>query len=761
MLISHQCNSIKNIIIFKKAEFMNKIAISLLSILIVASCKETIYRDEIYEKPEIIAEAPADFLSPEESMKTFYLPKGYKVELVASEPMINEPVAITWDGNGKMYVAQMETYMQNIDGNGTDEPISRIMLLEDLDGDGKMDKSSVFIDSLLLPRMILALDDRLVVNETYSYDLTSYRDTDGDGVADEIIPMYTNPNRRGGNLEHQQSGLLWNLDNWVYTTYNPIRFRFDQNGVRVDSVDNMPSGQWGLTQDDLGHMFYSTAGGENPAYGFQQAAIYGEFNPKGRLSPGFIEPWPIVGTPDVQGGAERRLRPDNTLNHFTGIAGQEIFRGHRLPPDTYGDLFIPEPVGRLIRRAKVKNENGKKVLYNAYDQVEFMASTDLNFRPVQAKTGPDGCLYIVDMYRGIIQESNWTREGSFIRPVIVRKGLDKNFGKGRIYRIVHEQIEPDRHRPNLLNKSAQELLKYLGHPNGWYRTTAQKLIILKNDKTVISELKELAIDNEGFWSSLFGEINFELQRVHALWTLEGLGVIDKELLIQKYLDHNAKVRITAIRLSDELLKNGDYEILDHLEALQNDADINVVNQLALTMRYSKNSKATDILKSISEKYGDNEILANSVFESLKKDDSELQKLKNKISGQPSGFKSRILKGYDNYKQLCITCHGGDLTGTKNEDGSLIAPSLIGSKRVIEDKEVLIKILLNGLTGPIDGKDYGIMLPQKSNDDHWIANVASYIREMNDTTTVSNRDVRRIRAETKDKVGSWTLKELEK
>ncbi len=740
---------------------MNKISTFLLISMLISSCGEMDYKDKIYEKPEIIAEAPSDFLSPEESMKTFYLPEGYKVELVASEPMINEPVAITWDGNGKMYVAQMETYMQNIDGDGTDEPSSRIILLEDLNGDGKMDKSSVFIDNLLLPRMILALDDRLVVNETYSYDLTSYRDTDNDGVADEIIPMYTNPNRRGGNLEHQQSGLIWNLDNWVYTTYNPFRFRFDQIGVKVDTVDNMPSGQWGLTQDDLGHMFYSTAGGENPAYGFQQAAIYGEFNPKGRLSPGFIEPWPIVGTPDVQGGAEHRLRPDNTLNHFTGIAGQEIFRGHRLPPEAYGDLFIPEPVGRLIRRAKVKNENGKKVLYNAYDQAEFMASTDLNFRPVQAKTGPDGCLYIVDMYRGIIQESNWTRKGSFIRPVIVRKGLDKNFGKGRIYRIVHEQIEPDSNSPDLLNKSASELVRYLGHPNGWHRSTAQKLIVLKNDKTVIPELKKIASHNETFWPSLFGEINFPLQRVHALWTLEGLDEIDRELIIEKYTDKDSQVRITAIRLSDQLLEKGDDALLDELAALQNDPDINVVNQLALSLRYSKNSKATDMLNAISEKYGANEIIANSVFESLKKDDSELQNLKNKIASQPSGFKSRILQGYDNYKQLCVTCHGSDMTGTKNEDGSLIAPSLIGSKRVIGDKDVLIKILLNGLSGPVDGKDYGIMLPQKSNNDHWIANVASYIREMNDTTTISNGDVRKIRRQTKDKEGNWTLEELKR
>jgi len=716
----------------------------ILVICIVAqsACKEKTYKDKIYEKPEIVREAPSNFLSPEESMKTFYLPDGYKVELVASEPMINEPVAIAWDGDGRMFVAQMETYMQNVDGDGTNEPISRIMLLEDTNGDGKMDKSSVYIDSLMLPRMILPLDDRLVVNETYSYDLWSYRDTDKDGVADEKKRIYHNPNPRGGNLEHQQSGLIWNLDNWVYTTYNPFRFRFKGDKFEVDTLENMPGGQWGLTQDDLGYMYYSAAGGENPAFGFQQPVNYGYINPVGRLEEGFDEPWPIVGTPDVQGGAERRLREDGTLNHFTGIAGQEIFRGHRLPPAAYGDLFIPEPVGRLIRRAKVKNENGKKVLYNAYDQKEFMASTDLNFRPVQAKTGPDGCLYVVDMYRGIIQESNWTREGSKIRPVIIRKGLDKNIGKGRIYRIVHEQIVPAGN-PDLLAKTAAELLDYLGHANGWYRNTAQKLLILKNDKSVIPKLKELAKENESFWTDLLGDKDYVLQRIHALWTLEGLGITDKTLIQEKYSDVDARVRITAIRLSDEFLKTGDFQLLSHLARLQSDPDINVVNQLALSLRYSVDPRATDILNDISEKYKNNEIIATSVFESLKKDDSKLQKLKDKISNEPLNIKDQILKGYDIYNQQCIACHGPDLKGTQNGDGSLIAPSLIGSTRVKGDKEMLIKILLNGLSGPVDGKDYGIMLSLGDNDNQWIANVSSYIRNMNNMTNVHNRDIRKV------------------
>ncbi|WP_029448151.1 DUF7133 domain-containing protein [Cellulophaga baltica] len=725
----------------------------------IFSCKQKEYVDEIYEKPEIIKEASSQFLSPEESMKTFYVPKGYKVELVASEPMVDEPITIAWDGNGRMYVAEMNTYMQDLDGTGTNRSISKIKLLTDTDGDGKMDKSTVFIDSLMLPRMILPLEDELIVNETYSYDLWSYKDTDGDGVADKKERVYYNENRRGGNLEHQQSGLLWNLDNWVYTTYNPVRFKFKKGKVVVDSLENMPSGQWGLSQDDMGNMYYSSAGSENPAYGFQQPAAYGDYNPEGRLSEGFIEPWPIVGTPDVQGGP-KRLREDGTLNHFTGVAGQEIFRGHKLPPSTYGDLFIPEPVGRLIRRAKIRVENGKKVLYNAYDEAEFMASTDLNFRPTQAKTGPDGALYVVDMYRGIIQESNWTRKGSVIRPVIERKGLDKNIGKGRIYRIVHEDITPDK-KPELLGKKASELVEYLGHPNGWYRNTAQKLIILKDDQTVIPELKEIALDNSSIWTSLFDtDKDLGIARVHALWTLEGLGVVDKDLIKAKFTDEDPRVRLTAIRLSETFLKKGDTDIFAALETLSKDQDIDVVNQVALSLRYSKAKKATELLKSIQDAYADNEIVSHSVKESLKKDDSKLAQLKARISNRPLGEKQSILRGYDSYKQLCITCHGPDLAGVPTEDGALIAPSLIGSARVVGDKGTLSKILLNGLIGPIEGQEYGIMMALKSNDDQWIADVLSYVRALNNVDGVHKRIVGNARKESKDREDYWTLEELE-
>ena len=209
------------------------------------------------------------------------------------------------------------------------------------------------------------------------------------------------------------------------------------------------------------------------------------------------------------------------------------------------------------------------------------------------------------------------------------------------------------------------------------------------------------------------------------------------------------------------MKKGDQDILQALAKLQKDADINVVNQLALSLRYSKSADGSALLGSISEEYGDNELVAASVTLSLKANDSELQQLKNRIAHKSNGEKYRTIDGYDIYKQTCVTCHGPDLKGVPNGENSLIAPSLIGSPRVIGDKEVLIKILLNGLTGPIEGKEYGIMSPMGSNDDDWIGHVTTYIRAMNDTTMVHENEVRDIRAKNPDRKAYWTLKELMK
>lgn len=746
---------------------INTYPLFFLLVFLSIHCKNA--ENDIIEKPAIrlpVLQNPSpEALSPEESMKTMHLPEGYKLELVASEPLIDEPVAIVWDGNGRMYVAEMRTYMQDIEATNENEPTSRIIRLEDTDGDGKMDKRTVFIDGLVLPRMIMTLDDRLIVQETYSCNLYAYRDTDNDGVADEKVEVYHDDTPDTRNLEHQKSGLVWNLDNWIYTT-RQIRYKWTGSQLKIDSLVDVPSGQWGLGNDDYGRLFLSAAGSEVAALGFQQMPAYGELDFEyDQYVDDFHEPWPIIATPDIEGG-KKRLRDDSTLNHFTGSCGQTIYRGDRLPSGMRGDLFICEPVGRLIRRAKVLKKDGVRMVKNAYDKAEFLASTDMNFRPVNMATGPDGCLYIVDMYRGIIQEGTWTGSKSYIRPQILRFGLDKNIGRGRIYRVVHEAIPPDTQKPNLLNASNEQLLKYLSHPNGWWRDNAQKLLIVRNEQSVVPQLKKIVLNKSSFPDNLFfwKERPSLLGRIHALWTLEGLQAVDEQLIWQVMKDQSPELRRMAIWIGEIYIKENKEEVYDHLAAMIGDPDTDVRVQLAQSLRYSTAEQAKPLLETMIKSDSNRKSMVYQAAQLTIGHLTTSQPVEVKTEHLKDADRAMVLQGAENFKSLCSSCHGSDGKGLQFGGSGMVAPPLSESPRVNGDPGKLIRIVLSGLTGPIDGKEYpSIMPPMLNSSDEWLAAVLSYIRTNlgNSASVIQPADIKKVRDVVGRRWDPWTLEELEK
>ncbi len=721
-----------------------------------------------FDSPRTVNPNPSPaHLSPQESLKSFRLPKGYHLELVASEPILSEPVAIAWDGNARMYVVQMETYMQTVDTTGEHEPKSRVMLLEDTDNDGKMDRSSVFIDKLMLPRMLLCVGHELLVNETDTYDIYAYKDSNGDGVADQKRPVFQVGKKAPGNLEHQRSGLDWNLDNWIYVTVDPVRFRYKDGVLKADSLASGSNGQWGLTHDNYGRLFFSQAGGENAGSGFQINPAYGQLEFRDAYNDSTFSPvWPIIKTPDVQGGV-KRLRADTTLNHFTAGNGQSIFRGDRLPKTLVGDYLISEPVARIIRRAKVVNEAGKTTLENVYQQEEFIASSDMNFRAVNTYTGPDGCLYIVDMNRGIIQEGTWTAPGSYLRPQIQRLGLDKNKQRGRIYRLVYDGLKRGP-KPRMLEEPTSQLVAYLDHPNGWWRDNAQKEIIVRGDKSVVATLKQLTLGEKG---SLPNKPS-ALGRLHALWTLEGLEVVDKEILLKAMDDEDAQVRRAAVRISEPYLKQDDEQVFGKLESLKADSSYDVRTQLVLSLNYSKAAKAQAIVSDIMATNPDNEMLT-SVRNSLVRNE-DVKKYGAKLAVLDRASRKMILDGATTFRSLCATCHGTDGKGLPSQ----VAPPLGNNfMRFMEKKDGQIKVLLHGLTGPVDGKTYPDMMPPMgTNSDEWIASVLSYIRydlvlsrqafpgpisaEFVPRILVKPEEVKKAREETAGRTKAWTWEELD-
>jgi len=743
---------------------LNKLCIIGISLLTLYACSGNDSNNagpKAFERVVVDTNPPVKPLSPEESIKKIQLPPGFHIELVASEPMVQEPVAICWDGNGRMYVAEMNTYMKDASATGEFEPTSRIKLLEDTDGDGKMDKSTVFVDSLVLPRTILAVGDQLLVSITNVQHIWSYRDINGDGKADEKKIVFKNDVLDVRNLEHQNGAFYWNLDNWIYPSRDNLRYKYKNGMLQADTmVDNM-IGQWGLTSDNYGRLYYSEAGPGLPAVQIQQMPAYGSLNFADQYSKEFTKPWPIIGTLDAQGGREALRPEDNTLKEFTSGCGQSIYRGDRLPKDMSGDYFIPEPVGRIIKRGKVINKDGKIFIEDAYKEKDWLASADMNFRPINTYTGPDGCFYIVDMYHGIIQESEWTPADSYLGKIIAQKELFKNRGMGRIYRVVHDDYKPDNQKPNMLNEPASKLVTYLDHPNGWWRDNAQQLLIVRNDKTVVPALKEIATGSQATLSKKPGE----LARIHALWTLEGMDAMDKPTLLHAFTDADAQVRKTAVWISEMYIKQNDKEILDQLAKIKDDASADVRIQLSLSLRSFKNEQAQNILKELLAANKNNEMMQFSytTFTGAQKTrEAEEQRTKNLSPAE----RELVTNGATIYKTLCVSCHGEGGKGIVIGGKEMPAPPLAGSPRVKGDKIMNIQLLLYGLQGPVDGKTYpNTMPPMAANDDKWIASVLSYIRNSselgNKSSVVTEEEVKTVRANSPKEIpGGITLQLLE-
>jgi mono/diheme cytochrome c family protein len=690
--------------------------------------------------------------SPAETIAAIKLPEGYHLELIASEPQIISPVVCCWDGNGRMYVAEMRSYMLDINGSKEKETVSRVSRFEDTKGNGVYDKQTVFADNLLLPRMVLPLDDRILIRETDTKDVYAYRDTKGTGTADEKTLIFKG-GQQGGNLEHQPSGLLWNIDNWMYITADGVRYRYTRGKWESSSVAGL--GQWGLALDDTGRTYFNTAGGENPGFGFQVNPMYGDIRLRGELADHFVDAYPLLKMTDVQGGPGR-LWPGGGLNHITGCAGGSVYRGDALPGDLYGDYILPEPVGRFIRRGKITNEDGKIVLTNPYDHDEFIRSADPNFRPVWTATGPDGCLYICDMYHGIIQESAWTNPGSYLRPHIQKYGLDKNINAGRIYRLTHDGAKL-REKPHMLDESPADLVKHLSDPNGWWRDTAQKLLVLRNDKSVLPALKELALKS-----------NNPLARLHALWTIDGMDAIEPDFVTEKMKDADPRVRSAAVRISEPLIQKNDATVMSALGTIASDSDPNVIIQYCMSLLYVKHPQAEPLVKAALDSHEKNEAIQGIVkshYDTLAKAKIE-QAVGAALYRRDPKLAAIAAVGKVNYSQSCIVCHGPDGKGVQVPGaaaGVTLAPPLKGSKRLLGDKQTMLRIVIHGLSGPNEGgKTYpGEMAGFKWAEDPWLAATITYARNDfgNSAPAVTAEDIAKVRKETEGREKPFTLEEL--
>jgi len=537
---------------------------------------------------------------PEKALATFKIESGFKLELAAAEPNVVDPVALSFDENGRMYVVEMRDYSER-----RSERLGRIRLLEDADNDGHFEKSTVFAEDLPWPTAVFCYGGGVFV--AASPDILFLKDTNGDGKADERRVVFTGFGKGVERLNVQAlpNSFNWTFDNRIHgatgpnggsitrpdaPTLPPVELRgrdFSFDPRTLDFRAETGGSQHGLSFDNSGRkfvcsnsshiqtvMYEERYAARNRVYSLPRAvvdiAVDGGAAPVYRVSPD--EAWRVIRTKwrvsgKVPGPIEGGGRPSG---YFTGATGVTIYRGDAYGPEFVDDAFIADCGSNLVHRKKLRPDGvGLKAERPSDEQnVEFLASTDNWFRPVQFANAPDGCLYVLDMYREII-EHPWSL------PPGIKKHLDLNAGndRGRIYRMVPENFHR-RPRARLGGASTAELVKALEHPNGWHRDTAARLLYERQDKSGARQLRDLLHDAPG-----------EFARIHALYALAGLDELTAAELDKSLMDSSPAVRKHAVRLAEH------FPSLWADFARMQDSDPQVRYQLAFTLGAIKDKVA--------------------------------------------------------------------------------------------------------------------------------------------------------------------------
>jgi len=533
------------------------------------------------EEPDFSKELPRiPPVPPERALDTFQVQPGYKIELVAAEPLVASPVAICWDERGRMYVVEMRGYSEH-----RDEGLSRVRLLHDDNNDGTYDRATVFADKLLWPTAIHCWDGGVFVAD--APDILYLKDTDGNGVADVKRRVFTGFGTQ--NVQGLLNSFHWHLDNRIHGTASsnggeitvvddPGRARLppSQEGVKkpvsvrgrdfsfdprtLDFRAESGGAQHGMTFDDYGRkfvcsnsdhaqqvMFEDRYVARNPLLAAPSARVSiaadGPQSEVFRISP--VEPWRIVRTRlRIAGAAPGPIEGGGrAAGYFTGATGITMVRGSAFVDDEmYGMIVVGDVGSNLIHRKRLKLNGVQHSAERVDKESEFVASKDNWFRPAQFANGPDGGLYVVDVYREVI-------EHPASLPPVIKKHLDLDSGRdrGRIYRIAPKNWRREK-LARLDRMTTKELVALLNHDNAWHRETAARLIYERQDKAAVEPLKELAKPTDEVYS---------LGRLHALYALMGLGDLNGQIVSQAMGDTDEGVNAHAFRLAERFLDSAE------------------------------------------------------------------------------------------------------------------------------------------------------------------------------------------------------------
>jgi putative membrane-bound dehydrogenase-like protein len=578
----------------------------------------------IFLAGESIAQRYPGPLSPEESMKKLNVAPGFKVSLFASEPHVFDPVSLEFDEEGNAYVIEMPDYPYEVEpGKGH----GRIRILKDTDSDGKIDQSIIFAENVTEATSMLPWKGGLIV--TAAPNIIYLKDTNGDGKSDIREVLFSGFFQN--NSEAQVTSLKLGIDNWIYANNRgqsgkvvfsktpdarPVevkgadfRFRLDRD---VFELETGP-GQFGQTINDWGHRFFS----ENSIH-LQQAVIPWRYTHRHAFMPSskfnvtitdheeiMFQEIPPAYWRSERSARRNRVFKEANLNRiewekgrFSGASGGTIYNGDALPKEFYGNVFTADVSGSLIHRDVLSQSETNPVMLakrtDSEKNREFIYSTDTWFRPVTFSVGPDGYLYILDYYRQHI-------ETPVSIPDDLKAEMDFMAGSdmGRIYRLLPENASYQGVKVELKQATGLQLVDYLSHKNGWYRSTAQRLLLERQDKTVVPAV-----------TSLFSTSPDPRTRLHALYVLEGLNALDEKIVKQSLLDSESGVRENGIMLAERYSK-----MVKLLIPMVNDPSKRVSLQAALSLGQFEGKSVVAALAEVISKYGQNDWFRSAVLSS--------------------------------------------------------------------------------------------------------------------------------------------------
>lgn len=559
---------------------------------------------------DLLAAVEPTAKTPEASLRCLRPRPGFQVEQAAAEPLLGDPIAFAWGPDGKLWVVEMGDYPLGTDGKG--KAGGRVLYLEDTDGDGKYTKATVFLDNLPFPTGVLPWRKGVLI--TCAPDILYAEDTKGTGKADKVVKLYSG--FREGNQQHRINSLVWGLDNWIYcangdsdgsvkslktgTVVNisgrDLRIRPD------DGLIDLQTGrtQYGRSRDDWGNWFGNN--NSNPMWQFVLADHYIRRNPH------IAAPAMRVDVPVVPGASRvypisrtlPRFNSPQAANHFTSACGSMVYRDDLFGPRFSNSAFVSEPVHNLVHREVLFAEGCTVKSRRDVDEQEseFLASSDNWFRPTMLQTGPDGALWVADMYRAVIEHPEWI-------PKDWQKKLDLRAGhdKGRIYRVFPVGVKP-RKIPRLDKLDTAGLVTALDSPSGWQRDTAQMMLLWRNDSAAVPLLEKMTTDCQR-----------PLGRLHALCTLDGLNALKPEIICRALKDSHPGVRVHAVRLSERLLPKS-AELGDALVKLTADSEAPVRLQLAYSLGEWDDPKAGRALGELAVKDAGDRFIAAAVISSV-------------------------------------------------------------------------------------------------------------------------------------------------